>query len=125
MMRSYIDHAAYNVADLDWYIQFFTQVFDMPVKKEKAGKDGLRQVWLSGGIQLCEVNQGTAYEGHANHLSLITDDLDMAWRKALAMGCTPEGRDNWLLLPDGLRLELFPAHPGSIEALQQIKLRAE
>lgn len=120
-MATYIDHAAYWVADLDWYTNFFQTVFGMDVTRRRTNPDGMREAWLQGGLQLCEDPAFVGSDGHCNHLSLLTDDLEGCRERALAAGCTPMPRHHWVQLPDGLKLELFLAAPGAVAALSSVE----
>lgn len=122
-MASYLDHVGYRVADLDWYLNFFSEVFEMGVERQRTNADGSREVWLVGGLQLCEVPGFTGNDGRAHHLCLITDDLEGARAKALAMGCSELPKHHWIKLPDGLQIELFTALPGAIQALKELPKR--
>lgn len=119
-MTAYIDHAAYYVSELDWYVDFFAQVFGMGVTKTRTNPDGLRETWLAGGIQLCETAEVQKTDGRAAHLCLIVEDVEEAREKALSLGCTPMVKHHWVKLPDGLSLELFPAAEGAIEAMTNL-----
>lgn len=118
-MAAYIDHAAYKVENLDWYIRFFSEVFSMEVYRTVEA-DGLRKVWLVGGVQLCEQKQLCAEDGRTDHLCLIVDDLEDAREKALARGCAPMPKHHWFKMPDGLRIEMFPALPGVVKTLAEM-----
>lgn len=116
-MAAYIDHAAYKVENLEWYIHFFDAVFQMTVYREQTGPDGLRKVWLVGGVQLCEVKEPCTQNGRTDHLCLIVDDLEGARGMALSLGCKPLPKHHWVELPDGLKVEMFPALPGVVQTL--------
>lgn len=116
-MAAYIDHVGYEVADLDWYITFFREVFEMDVERERINPDNSREIWLTGGIQLRQI-RGFAANGH--HLALIVDDLEGAREKALARGCSEMPKHHWVQLPDGLQIEMFTALPGAIDAIRQL-----
>lgn len=122
-MSSYIDHVGYRVADLDWYVAFFRDVFDMPLEKERTNPDGSREVWLTGGLQLRQEAGFEASDGRAHHLCLITDDLEDVRAKALAHGCSEMPKHHWVKLPDGLQIELFTALPGAVQALRELPKR--
>ena len=77
-MAAYVEHAAYYVNQMDWYLNFFQQVFQMPVQKQRQGADGLREVWLEGGVQLCETTAPALEDGRCAHLCLIVEDLEQA-----------------------------------------------
>ncbi len=122
-MGAYIDHAAYYTGDLDWYLNFFETVFDMKLQRLRQNDGGLREVWLSGGLQLCETEEPQREDGRAAHLCLITEDLEAAREKALALGCSPMPKHHWVKFPDGLALELFEAPAGTVEAIAAIPKR--
>lgn len=122
-MAAYIDHAAYYVHQMDWYLTFFREVFGMEVEKERTGAHGLREVWLKGGVQLCETAAPVLTDGRCAHLCLIVEDLEGAREKALALGCQPMEKHHWICLPDGLSIEMFPAAEGAVEALKKIQMR--
>ncbi len=122
-MGAYIHHAAYYTGELEWYLRFFREVFGMELQKERTGADGLREVWLMGGIQLCQSRERQLSDGRGAHLCLIVEDLESAREKALAMGCSEMPKHHWVRLPDGLCLELFEAAPGAVEALNAMKTR--
>ena len=50
--KSYVEHTAVTVQDIDWSVRFFVQVFGMSVTRQKENHGHLSQVWLDGGIQL-------------------------------------------------------------------------
>ena len=80
-MASYLEHMAIRVRDLDWHISFFEKVFGMTVKKQ-LGKAPNRKVWLQNGLQLNETTDFEGPEGRADHLGIMTDDVNEALRKA-------------------------------------------
>ena len=108
-MKTYIDHAAVTVADIDWSLNFFEKVLGMREtrRREKDGK--LMMVWLDGGIQLVSAADD-ASAGQAHHLGLVVDDLQKALSAMLAVPGVHgiEGKpEKWVQLPDGLTLEMF------------------
>lgn len=122
-MAAYIDHAAYYTAQLDWHLDFFREVFGMEPEKSRCNPDGLREVWLLGGIQLCETAETQPADGRCAHLSLIVEDLEGSREKALSLGCAPMEKHHWVRLPEGLAIEMFQAADTAIEALTAIKKR--
>ncbi len=121
-MKAYIEHAAYNVNDMDWYLNFFKEVFELTPYRERT-TDGLRECWLDGGIQLNETTVPQNEDGRCSHLCLLVYGLDELREKALALGALPTEKHHWLRLPDGLQLELFEAADGTVERLQEIPKR--
>lgn len=118
-MAAYIDHAAYQVEDLDWYIRFFHEVYEMDVYRTVEA-EGLRKVWLVGGVQLCEKKAPCVLDGRADHLCLIVDDLEAARTKALGFGCSEMPKHHWIKLPDGMQIEMFQALPGAVQTLREV-----
>ncbi len=121
-MKAYIEHAAYEVDDIDWYLDFFDQVFAMKPYRTKES-DGLRQYWLEGGVQLCESREARREDGRCSHLCLLVNGLEEARNQALALGAKPMAKHHWVELPDGLKLEMFEAADGAVEALMRAPKR--
>lgn len=123
-MAAYIEHVGYRVQNLDWYLDFFAQVFDMGVEKQKVHENGLREVWLVGGLQLVEdpAFSGEGY-GRAHHVCLLVGDLEDCRSKALALGARELPKHHWVELPDGQMVEMFEAAEGTVEALKNLPKR--
>ena len=107
-MRARIHHVALNVVDMEWYISFFQNVFEMRIQRTD-GESPKRRVWFHEGVQLNECREepdcGAAYD----HFSLGVDDIPGAVKQALEAGCSPlPNGEHWLKLPNGVRLELKP-----------------
>lgn len=116
-MASYLEHMALRVKDLDWHVNFFKDVFDMPVRME-LGQKPERKIWLHAGIQLNEVLDFSGPEGRADHLGIMAEDVQNVLKKAKEWGCTtlPQG-ENWIQLPEGICIEVIP---GKNEVLKEI-----
>lgn len=119
-MAAYIDHVAYRVRDLDWTAAFFEKVYDMTVTRTVTAENGLRNVWLSGGLQLVEEPEFDNADGRAHHVCLLVDDLEGARQKALDLGCKPLPKHHWVELPNGLQVEMFAALEGVVETLKNL-----
>jgi len=124
-MKTYLDHSAVTVADIDWTMRLFEDVLGMHEtrRKEKDGK--LTMIWLDGGIQLVAAPENSA-AGRGHHLGLVVDDLPVALAalKALPGVHGIEGKpEKWVRLPDGLTLEMFQANDGAIDAALVNKLK--
>ncbi len=119
-MAAYIEHAAYYTGRLEWYLRFFEEVFQLTPTRTRENPTGLREVWLNGGIQLCETKEDCSSDGRCAHLCLIVDDLEGAREAALARGCSPMDKHHWVKLPDGLSIEMFPARQGAVEILREL-----
>lgn len=106
-MGAYLEHMALRVKDLDWHIDFFKNIFDMQVTMEM-GEAPYRKVWLDGGLQLNETPDFEGPEGRADHLGIMTQDMDKVLEKAYALGVKelPQGH-NWICLESGLCIEVI------------------
>lgn len=120
--KSYVEHVAFKVRDIDWHIRFFRDVLGMPVKEIDGSGDAPRQVWTVGGLQLIADPAFDGREGRFGHLGMMTDDVDAAIAAAetWGIGSAPQGR-NWLLLPDGLVVELNQAVAGAVDQALALK----
>jgi catechol 2,3-dioxygenase-like lactoylglutathione lyase family enzyme len=120
--KSYVEHVAFRVQDIDWHIRFFRDVLGMPVKETDGPADSPRQVWIVGGVQLIADPSFDGPEGRLGHLGMMTDDVEGAIAAAsrCGIGSAPQGR-NWLLLPDGLIVELNQAVPGAVDQALALK----
>lgn len=108
--RAYLEHVAIRVADIHWYVSFFAEAFGMTMREVDGPLDDPRQYWTIGGVQLIQDPSVVPGEGQLAHLGLMCEDLDAAISAARARGATSSPRGhNWLLLPDGLCLELMQA----------------
>lgn len=123
MTRGYLEHVAIRVRSLAPHLAFFRDVCGMEIRDEKI-IGGLRQVWVTGGIQFIEDPAFEGPEGRFAHLGIFVDDLDSALDAARAHDVTvlPKGR-NWLLLPDGLEVELDQARGDSVARALSIDAR--
>ena len=120
--KSYVEHVAFKVRDIDWHIRFFRDVLGMPVKEIDGPGDAPRQVWTVGGLQLIADPAFDGREGRFGHLGMMTDDVDAAIAAAetWGIGSAPQGR-NWLQLPDGLVVELNQAVAGAVDQALAVK----
>jgi len=123
--KTYVEHVALRVKDISWHIGFFRDVLGMPVRESIGPVDRPEQVWTVGGIQLIADASFEGPEGRFGHLGMMTNDVEGAITAAQTwgVGAAPQGR-NWLLLPDGLVVELNQALPGAIEQVLAIKPKA-
>lgn len=108
-MASYLEHMALKVSDIEWHVKFFEEVFDMPVRMT-LGEAPNRKIWLHAGIQLNEETDFENVEGRADHLGIMTDNVDAVLEKAYALGVEelPQGH-NWIKLPSGIHIEVIGA----------------
>jgi len=108
--HAYLDHAAVTVADIEWTLAFFMDVFGMSVTRRKEADGRLLQVWLDGGIQLV-ASADNAEIGQPDHLGIRVHDFKGTLSKMLSYEGvhSVEGKpEKWVQLPDGLLIELFP-----------------
>jgi catechol 2,3-dioxygenase-like lactoylglutathione lyase family enzyme len=128
--KSYVEHVAVRVKDIQWHINFFYEVLGMDVREIDGPTDAPRQYWTVGGMQLMSTPDFAAPPsndaGWLAHLGIMVDDLEAALALAQGWGVKelPQGR-NWLQLPDGLAVELMQASAGTVEQALAINPRAK
>ena len=124
--KSYVEHVAVRVSDINWHIRFFREVFGMTLREVHGPEDAPTQVWTIGGMQLMSDPDFKGPEGRLAHLGIMTEDVAAALRESQAWGVTamPQG-SNWMALPDGLALELIQAEPDSVAQILAVKARPE
>ncbi len=123
--KSYVEHVAIRVKDIDWHIRFFSDVLGMTVR-EVVGSDGATEkVWTLGGMQFNLDPEFNGPEGRLAHLGIMVENLEEVLSEAQKWGVRElaMGR-NWLALPDGLELELMQAHANSVAEALAVKPRA-
>jgi catechol 2,3-dioxygenase-like lactoylglutathione lyase family enzyme len=49
MKRSYVEHVAVRVKDIQWHIRFFREVLGMTVHEVDGSADAPKQIWTIGG----------------------------------------------------------------------------
>ncbi len=124
--KSYVEHVAIRVKDIDWHVRFFREALGMPVREVDGPQDDPRQVWTVGGVQLMADPDFAGPEGRLAHFGVMTEDLEAALTEAYAWeGVTemPQGR-NWLALPDGLCVEILQATGNSVATVLAVDPRA-
>lgn len=127
--KSYVEHVAVRVGDIQWHINFFYEVLGMDVREMDGPSDAPRQYWTIGGMQLMSTSGFEAppsnEAGWLAHLGIMVNDLEAALLAAQDWGvkALPQGR-NWLQLPDGLALELMQASGNSVADVLAVNPRA-
>lgn len=123
--RSYVEHVAIHVKDIAWHIRFFREVLGMTLGEVQGPGDAPRQVWTIGGVQLIAAPDFDGPEGRLAHLGVMTEDQEAVLHEAEAWGLPhlPQGR-NWLLLPDGLVVEVLQASAPAVSQALAINPRA-
>ena len=123
--KSYVEHVAVKVKDIDWHLRFFREVLGMTVR-EVMGPDGKpEKAWTIGGMQFNADPDFKGSEGRMAHLGIMVEDLDAVLAEAGKWGVRelPMG-PNWLALPDGLELELMQAHGNAVAEALAVQPRA-
>ncbi|MEO8389488.1 MAG: VOC family protein [Polaromonas sp.] len=127
--KSYVEHTAVRVKDIQWHINFFCKVLGMDMREIDGPADAPHQYWTIGGLQLMSTSGFAAPPsndaGWLAHLGIMVEDLEAALAGAQTWGVKqlPQGR-NWLQLPDGLAVELIQASAGSVSAVLAVNPRA-
>jgi catechol 2,3-dioxygenase-like lactoylglutathione lyase family enzyme len=123
--KSYVEHVAIKVKDIDWHIRFFHDVLGMAAREIAATEGKPKKVWTIGGMQFNEDPDFNGPEGRMDHLGIMVDNLDKVLAEASRWGVRelPMGR-NWIALPDGLELELMQAHGNAVAEALAINPRA-
>lgn len=120
--RSFLEHTAIYVHDINWYIRFFQETLGMAVKKMKGSPEHPDRVWLEGGLQF-DSTVNVSSNGRMAHIGIVTEHLEAALNAMYA--CTgvmqvPDKQRNWVRLPDGLVLEMFEQKDESVKAILSI-----
>lgn len=123
--RSYVEHVAVHVRDIDWHVRFFRDALGMDVRAVDGTVEAPKQVWTVGGVQLIADPAFAGPEGRLAHLGVMTDDLEAALTEVHRWGVTtlPQGR-NWVALPDGLCVEIIQASAGAVAQALAVDPRA-
>lgn len=121
--KSYLEHAAVTVDNIDWCVDFFKNALGMEIVRKKEYNGRLHQVWLSGGLQLIASDYIVK---HADHLGIVVQDFEKTLKDMLSYEGVRhiEGKpEKWVKLPNGLVLELFQEKPGAIEKVLSIEVK--
>jgi catechol 2,3-dioxygenase-like lactoylglutathione lyase family enzyme len=124
--KSYVEHVAVRVKDLQWHLRFFREALGMTIRAVDGDADNPKQVWTVGGVQLIADPGFAGPEGRLAHMGVMTEDLDAALKAAYALEGVkpmPQGR-NWLELPDGLCVEVMQATGTAVAQALAIDPRA-
>jgi catechol 2,3-dioxygenase-like lactoylglutathione lyase family enzyme len=123
--KAYLEHVAFRVKDIHWHIRFFREVLSMTLRDVDGEAESPRQVWTFGGLQLMADPDFDGPEGRFAHLGVMCEDVDAAIATAEDFGVSHLDKGaNWLVLPDGLVVELLAASPGAVAAALSINPRA-
>jgi catechol 2,3-dioxygenase-like lactoylglutathione lyase family enzyme len=121
--KSYLEHVAYFVRDIQWHIRFFKDALGMDIVNIDGDIKDPSQVWLEGGLQLISAPDFTEPAGGMGHIAIVTEDLEQALKEVYSWNVTKQAKgENWVGLPDGLVLELIQASGNSIKKLQKIEV---
>lgn len=123
--KSYVEHVAIRVRDIDWHLRFFREVLGMSVREAMGAENAPEKAWTIGGMQFNADPGFEGPEGRLAHLGIMVEDLEAVLAEAQKWGVRelPMGR-NWLALPDGLELELMQAHGDSVAEALTVRPRA-
>lgn len=123
--KSYVEHVAIKVKDIDWHLRFFREVLGMRVRELAGPESRPEKAWTIGGLQFNADPDFHGPEGRLAHLGIMVEDLEAVLAEATQWGVRelPTGR-NWLALPDGLELELMQAHGQAVAEALAVKPRA-
>lgn len=124
MARAYLEHVAFYVRDIHWHVRFFKAVFGNEVRDTDGDPADPKQVWLHGGLQFIAAPEFAGPEGRMAHLGVMCEDVEatIAAARPFGVGHLDKG-ENWLVLPDGLIVELLPAAAGSVAEALSVKPR--
>jgi glyoxylase I family protein len=123
--KAYLEHVAFKVKDIHWHIRFFGEVLGMTLRDVDGDKTSPRQAWTFGGLQLVADPDFEGPEGRFAHLGVMCEDVAAAIAAAQSFGVSHLDKGtNWLVLPDGLIVELLPASPGTVQAVLAVDPRA-
>jgi catechol 2,3-dioxygenase-like lactoylglutathione lyase family enzyme len=128
--KSYVEHVAIRVKDINWHIKFFYEALGMGMREVDGKPTSPKQYWAIGGIQLMSAPEMTAPPsndaGRLAHLGIMVEDLNEAIAACQKFGVRqlPQGR-NWLQLPDGLTVELVQASGSAVADVLAVDPRAE
>jgi catechol 2,3-dioxygenase-like lactoylglutathione lyase family enzyme len=123
--RSYLEHIAIRVKDIQWHIRFFREALGMTLRSVDGPADHPKQVWTIGGLQLVSDPDFKGPEGRIAHLGIMTEDVEAALEDVYKWDVTqmPQGR-HWFALPDGLVIELLQAKGNSVAEALTVNPRA-
>jgi catechol 2,3-dioxygenase-like lactoylglutathione lyase family enzyme len=123
--KSYVEHVAVWVKDIDWHIRFFHDVLGMTMREVAGPTDAPEQFWTIGGMQFIASPDFAGPEGRLAHLGIMVEDLEAALAEAQGWNVQTmaQGR-NWLRLPDGLAVELIQANGNAVSEALAIQPRA-
>lgn len=107
-----LDHVAYRVRDLQWYLDFFLNVMGMEITMESAPPGGPHQVWVSG-MQLIESPDWSPADldcQRFTHIGYEVEDNEAMLERVYAVAGVEQFGDkrNWFTLPEGPTIELIP-----------------
>ncbi len=123
--KAYVEHVAIRVRDIAWHIEFFAKVFGMTVFLVDGAKETPKQVWTLGGIQLIGDPMMTDPVGCFGHIGVMAENAAAIIDAALAYGgVTHEARGrHWLVLPDGIVVEVLQASEGAVSQALAVNAR--
>ncbi len=123
--KSYVEHVAVWVKDIDWHIRFFHDVLGMTMREVDGSSDAPKQFWTIGGMQFISAPDFQGPEGRLAHLGIMVEDLEAALAEAQGWNVQQMAQGpNWLRLPDGLAVELIQASGNAVAEALAVNPRA-
>ncbi len=123
--KSYVEHVAVWVKDIDWHIRFFHDVLGMTMREVDGPSDAPKQFWTIGGMQFISAPDFQGPEGRLAHLGIMVEDLEAALAEAQGWNVQQMAQGpNWLRLPDGLAVELIQASGNAVAEALAVNPRA-
>ncbi len=123
--KSYVEHVAVWVKDIDWHIRFFHDVLGMSMREVDGPSDAPKQFWTIGGMQFISAPDFQGPEGRLAHLGIMVEDLEVALAEAQGWNVQQMAQGpNWLRLPDGLAVELIQASGNAVAEALAVNPRA-
>jgi|SRR5690625_1766362 len=123
---SFVEHVAIYVKDIAWYIDFFDQALGMKVKQVDGSTNSPKQIWTIGGLQFISDPSFDGRQGQMAHFGIVTENLVQALQVIYSwenVAQVPDKDENWVLLPDGLILELFEQKGNAVREVLSIDTR--
>ena len=108
-MNCKLDHVAITSNKVDELIDLFSYVFNSQVTKEVKDEEGIKQCWLSIGLQINRISEEAKPSPFFDHIALQVSDVDDCIKRSYDRGAISlEKGKNWILYPFGLCIELLP-----------------
>ncbi|WP_161979959.1 VOC family protein [Streptococcus sp. S784/96/1] len=111
-MMNRLHHVAIATKKYDWYVEVFSNLFEME-KEKSVNIEGKRKIWFKQGIQINEVVDSSQLNGKLDHIALMVSNIEKLVGDAKSYGIQKmEQSGYWLQFPDGLSIECFERKEG-------------